>query len=103
MSTFAASATDRVVLLTGRPPISEFLAFVQTKAIPGALIDRSQLACGWRSAHGHIQRLEQGDPYAPDDPEPVPATLLPLAQQLLSMPVVQRAFALLSRVRPGYP
>lgn len=95
MSTIATTATEQVVFLVGRPPMAEFLGFVQTKSLPGAPIEPSTLAQRWRAAYAHIKGLEKTDGYIPRPTGALPTELATLADRVLATPMVQRTFALL--------
>ena len=90
-------AADEHVFLVGRPPLSEYLAFIETHTVEGAGADRQALAAEWRSANDRIIELEQNEAGSADGVavNAVPPELRASADQVLADPLVQRAFAVL--------
>jgi hypothetical protein len=89
-------ATDDQVFLIGRPPLTEFLAFVIGNTVDGNVADRGALAQAWRAANDHVKTLELGEVGLADSPElgELPNHLTDLAADVLGDPSVQRCFAL---------
>jgi hypothetical protein len=82
------------VFLIGRPPIQEFLDFVQAQAADRHSVDVGALATEWRSANDHVRQLEADERGLADGPEisPVPAELQELAAVVAGDPAIKRAF-----------
>jgi hypothetical protein len=87
---------DRHALLTGRPPIQEYLAIAQ-QAAGGSPADIGALMAAWRSANDRIAALEITEAGAADDAAltPVAPELQELRDQYLADPMIMRSFALL--------
>src|SRR5438445_13016140 len=51
-------AADEHVFLVGRPPIGEYLGFVQSLAVNGHAVDLGELTEEWRRANDHVPALE---------------------------------------------
>lgn len=88
-------ATDEHVFLIGRPPIAEYLGFVE-QTLGGRDANRQELVDEWRAANDHIQELELTEAGLADSPPIVDLTgkLRTLADELLGDPLVQRNFAI---------
>ena len=54
-----APAADEHVFLVGRPPIAEYLAYLESRTLEGKTIGRGPLMEQWRAANDHIRELEQ--------------------------------------------
>ena len=50
-------AADEHVFLIGRPPLGEFLGFVEIMSVDGQSGTRAELAEEWRLANDHIRKL----------------------------------------------
>lgn len=92
-----SSSPERHVFLVGRPPIGQFIAFIQVRAVGGQDADVSHLAEEWREANDRIRELKDQEPEWADSPEirPIPDELSTLAGELKKDPVYQKAFRLL--------
>jgi hypothetical protein len=77
--------------------MEEFLGLVLGQGQGVATNVAGEVANEWRTANDHIRELEARESgWADNAPiEPLPASLEPLAQQVLADPIFQRAFALL--------
>lgn len=84
---------DEHVLLIGRPPLTEFLGFIEGQTVDGAATDRRELMDRWRAANDHIRQLELYESgWADDSPvTPLPEALADRAAGLLSDPIVMSA------------
>lgn len=85
------------VFLVGRPPLGEFLGFIQARAVGGQNVDIPRLAEEWREANDHIKELEEREPGWADNPEvqPIPEDLAPFVERLQHDTVYQRAFKII--------
>jgi hypothetical protein len=90
------AARDPHALLTGRPPIQEYLALAQ-QASGGSPSDIKALMEDWRKASTHIVGLTAREAGAADDApiEAVAPELVPVASDYLADPVIARSFAFL--------
>ncbi|EQD26639.1 hypothetical protein B1B_19511, partial [mine drainage metagenome] len=77
--------------------MEEFLGLVLGQGQGVAANAASEVANEWRTANNHIRELEAREAGLADNApiEPLPASIEPLAQQVLADPIFQRAFALL--------
>jgi hypothetical protein len=91
-----ASSADPHVFLIGRPPITEFLQFVQTQTVEGQTTEVRALAEQWRAANDRIHELEKAEAGVADSPgvAEVPAELKSLTADFLADPLVQRSYPL---------
>jgi hypothetical protein len=89
-----APLRDPHALLTGRPPIQEYLSIAQ-QAADGSSSDIKALMEEWRRASDHITALTHEESGAADGPSvpPLPAGLAELRATYLADPVVMRSFA----------
>ena len=87
-------AADEHVFLVGRPPIGEYLGFVQSLAINGHAVDLGELTEEWRKANDHVQTLETTEAGIADGPpiRELPGELAALAAELSRDPMFRRAF-----------
>jgi hypothetical protein len=85
---------DDHVFLVGRPPIGEFLGFIATLAVNGAMIPQRILATEWRAANDHLKKLEGTEAGLPDNPpiEKVPSAQRALEQAVYDDPIFHRSF-----------
>jgi len=90
----ATPPVDDHVFLLGRPPIAEFLGFIQTMAAEGRTANQGQLTAEWRKANDHVINLEKVEAAFADNPptQQIPAELQPLAAQVLDHPFFRRSF-----------
>lgn len=90
-------ATEEHVYLIGRPPMGEFLGFVQVQASDGSKCDLGLLASEWRVANDHIHDLERTERGWADDPPigDVSPDLVGMRRAVLDNPFFRRAYALL--------
>jgi hypothetical protein len=88
---------DEHVFLVGRPPIGELIGFIRTMAVNGQAADQGELAQQWRAANDHVLELERTEAGIADNPPlaDLPAELSPMATEVLTSPIFQRAFRLL--------
>jgi len=95
-SPHVTTSVDDHVFLVGRPPISEYLGFLETQTLEGQTADRRTLADAWRTANDHVRQLETTESGWADNPtvQSLPAELEPLRDAVLADPIAQRAFAL---------
>ncbi len=59
---------DEHVFLVGRPPIGEYLGFVQSLAVNGHAADLGELTEEWRKANDHVRALETTEAGIADNP-----------------------------------
>jgi hypothetical protein len=87
-------AGDEHVFLVGRPPIGEYLGFVQSLAVNGHSVDLGELTEEWRKANDHVRVLETSEAGIGDGPliRELPPDLAPLAATLARDPMFGRAF-----------
>jgi len=85
---------DEHVFLIGRPPLGEFLGFVQANAVNGDAVDQRLLADEWRKANDHIRELEKREAGWADNPKiaPIPGRLEALKTEVLADPMFQRSY-----------
>src|SRR5260370_14144042 len=97
LSALPQLATDDHVYLIGRPPMAEFMGFVQAQTINGSRTDLRALADEWRKANDHICSLERTEAGWADNPTigDIKRDLLPLRQAILNDPLFRRAYAIL--------
>lgn len=95
-STTPAVVADDHVFLIGRPPMSEYFAFLEGETVQGQLINRGQAADLWRSANDHVKQLELREAGLADAAtvEALPAEMMTVADRIVGNPVTQRAFAI---------
>lgn len=89
-------SADEHVFLIGRPPLAEYIGFIETMTLDGQNADRGALANEWRAANDHINELEKGERGYADNPgvAELPPSLQPLGQQVMINPMFQRAYAI---------
>ena len=90
------SAVDEHVFLIGRPPLGEFLGFLQTQTVEGRATTPGELTGHWRSANDHIRELERTEAGFADAP-PVAALsggLSALRDEVMGDPIVQRSYSI---------
>lgn len=90
----ATTPTDDHVFLVGRPPISEFLAFIRTMGLDGQNADQRALIEEWRVANDQLRLVEQTEAGIADNlPQlPLPPTMEPLAERVQAEPTFQEAY-----------
>lgn len=88
------AVVDDYVFLVGRPPIGNYLDFVQSLAVNGHATDRGELTEEWRKANDHVRTLETTEVGIADNPpiRDLPPDLAPLAAELLRDPIFQQAY-----------
>src|SRR5213083_751681 len=89
-----AQAIDEHVFLIGRPPIGEYLGFVQSLVVDGQAADLGDLTEEWRKANDHVRTLESTEAGIANDPpiRELPHDLARLAGELARDPLFRRAF-----------
>jgi len=82
-------------LLAGRPPVGEYLGFIKLYSMSGENVSNEELVKQWRLANDHVRELERTEIGIADNAErlPVPASLEPLADAILSSPLVKKSYA----------
>src|SRR2546422_6770534 len=87
-------AGDEHVFLEGRPPIGEYLGFVQSLAVNGHAVDLCELTEEWRQANDHVRALETTEAGIADAPpiRELPRDLAALATELTRDPMFRRVF-----------
>jgi hypothetical protein len=97
LSGLPEAATDDLVYLIGRPPITEFMGFVQAQTVGGSKADLGALAEEWRRANDHIRELERTEAGWADNPAvgAIQSDLQPLWQRILGTPLFRKAYAVL--------
>jgi hypothetical protein len=65
-----AIPTDEYLLLTGRPPIADFVRFMKRKSIGGETADDVMLAREWADANGRVRDVERTEAGFADTAEP---------------------------------
>ena len=85
---------DEHVFLVGRPPIGEYLGFVQSLAVNGHAVDLCDLIEEWRQANDHVRALETTEAGIADAPpiRELPRDLAALATELTRDPMFRRVF-----------
>ena len=85
---------DEHVFLVGRPPIGEYLGFVQSVAVNGHAVDLGELTEEWRKANDHVRALETTEAGIADAPpiRELPRDLAALATELTRDPMFRRVF-----------
>jgi hypothetical protein len=83
-----------MVLLKGRPPMGEFLAYVKNSTLDGATAELSSLSQEWRDANDHVLRLEQAEAGHAEHPvlEELPRSVHELADAVLASDVMRQSF-----------
>jgi len=91
---FVEQVGDEHVFLVGRPPIGEYLGFVQGLAINGHAVDLGELTEEWRKANDHVRALETTEAGIADAPpmRELPPDLAALATELMQNPMFRRVF-----------
>ena len=87
---------DEHIFLTGRPPLGEYMGFIEAMTVDGQNADRGALANEWRTANDHILELEKQEKGYADNPviAQVPGSLQASRQNILNNPMFQKAFGL---------
>lgn len=87
--------TDDYVFLVGRPPISEYISFVQTMAVDGHSIEQGTLAQHWRQASVRVAEIEATEAGAANDPplEEVPVDMQPFVARVTADSAFQSTFS----------
>jgi len=87
--------SDAFVYLIGRPPMEEFLGYVQAQTANGSKADIGGLASEWRRANDHIRDLERREAGWADNGAvaQVSRDLDPLRQAVLNNPLVRTSYA----------
>lgn len=94
-------AVDPHLFLAGRPPMAEFIAFVERGSPASRRSDgpstARRLADDWRAANDHLRTLEASEAGLADEPrtEPLARELEPLAERLRAEPAFQRCYGML--------
>ena len=91
-----ASSADPHVFLIGRPPVTEFLQFVQTQTVEGQTTAVRALADEWRAANDRIHALEKSEAGIADSPEveALSPELKTVGDAFLADPLVERSYPL---------
>lgn len=86
--------TDPTLFLSGRPPMGEFIQFLQTQTLEGAAADAGNLADQWRVARNRIDELTANEAGIADIPvaSELPVSLGGLASALLNDPLTRQTF-----------
>jgi hypothetical protein len=97
VSTLPATAqvqADPTVFLSGRPPMGEFIQFLQTQTLEGAAADAGRLADQWRVARDRIDELTASEAGIADTAvaRELPEPLGELASALLNDPLTRQTF-----------
>jgi hypothetical protein len=87
---------DEHIFLIGRPPLAEYIGFIQAMTVDGQNADLGALANQWRAANDHILELERKEKGYADNPAiaPVPQNLQASRQKVLDNPMFQKAYGL---------
>jgi hypothetical protein len=85
-----------LIFLSGRPPLPEFLGFVENRAYGGELSHRGELADQWRTANDRVRLLTQSEAGIADQVAavPLPASLGRRREALLSDPTIAITFSI---------
>lgn len=85
---------DEHVFLTGRPPLVEFLNFVQSSTPDNPIQDLGPLTATWREANTRVVELEQNEAGIADSPaiDALSDELAGLGRELLLSPAIRRSF-----------
>ena len=87
--------TDDYVFLVGRPPISEYISFVQTMAVDGHSIEQGTLAQHWRQASVSVAEIEAAEAGAANDLplQEVPVDMQPFVARVTADSAFQSTFS----------
>ena len=87
---------DEHVFLLGRPPLRQYLSFVEDLAAEGATAPEGELAEEWRTAQTIIERRQIEEAGLADDPPilPLPDHLEPLRKALEADPIYSGGFSM---------
>lgn len=87
---------DEHVFLIGRPPLGEFLGYLQAQTIEGKTATPGELTASWRSANDHIVDLERTEGGFADAPQVslLSPSLSALRDQVMQDPIAQRAYSM---------
>lgn len=90
------SIIEDVVFLKGRPPLTEYLAYIAQNDVDGSTLLPGDLAAEWRLANERIRELEASEAGIADSPplEPLPSSLQAQATRFLHDPIIRRSFGL---------
>lgn len=90
-----AVLADEHVFLIGRPPLGEFLGFIQVGTVDGQNADQGVLAQEWRAANDHIKELEKTEKGIADNPpiERLPDNLGHMREDVLANRMFQKAYS----------
>ena len=85
---------DDHILLTGRPPMNEFLGYTKALAHTEPPLDTGQLTGRWRQAYERILALEESEADLADNPpiSECPPEIKPLIKQVQSAPHYHRNY-----------
>jgi hypothetical protein len=101
----APASADEHVFLIGRPPLSEYLGYIETQTLEGQTAARAAWADRWRAANDHIHQLEQDEAGWADKPPitPLEDDLIPLRNEVSRERRRKVYFSrrLSARLRPG--
>lgn len=89
---------DQHILLTGRPPMREFLGFIKSLAHTESPLDTAQMTSQWRRAYERILALEESEADLADNPpiNECPPGIRPLINKVLSDPRYERNYGTLA-------
>jgi len=87
---------DEHVFLIGRPPMGEYLGYIQTQTVDGDKVDPGALANEWRAANDHIHDLEAQEAGWADNPviADIPKHLEPLRNGAVANPNFHRSYSI---------
>lgn len=88
------TTTEECVYLIGRPPIAEFIGFIQTQTADSHLMDPSKLTEEWRNANERVKEIEKIEDGFGDDHvlQPIPQHLNKLLDEVYQDDVFKKAY-----------
>lgn len=94
VTTAMMQTLDEVVFLRGRPPLGEYINYIQQNDVNGSQLTPAALAAEWREANSRVQELEKTEKGIADSPkvESIAPELVKLVTEFSHDPSVQRSF-----------
>jgi hypothetical protein len=88
------TTTEECVYLIGRPPISEFIGFIQTQTVDSHLMDSTKLTEEWRLANERVKEIEKVEEGFGDDHilQAIPQKLNYLLEELNKDEIFKKAY-----------
>lgn len=87
--------TEACVYLMGRPPISEYIRFIQTQTYESQNVNLNNLAMEWRDANDRVKEIEKVEKGIADNHPllPIPEKLNYLLEKVYNDEVFKKAFS----------